>query len=370
MQTVHIRSSDYFLIRFCENAQTLLRWVADWETRFLRTELAAFSIDRPVFITGLARSGTTLLLELLAAVDGMATHRYRDFPFIMTPYLWNRYLDFFPVRQSPVERAHRDRIQVTRESSEALEEPLWRAFFPDVHAATSVHRLHATNDNPAFERFYQAHLRKMLLVRGGRRYLAKNNYHVPRMEYLARLFPDARFLVPIRHPLTHIHSLVRQHQLFSNYAAADARVSRCLAAAGHFEFGPQRMPIRLNAEQGDRVLAAWASGDEYLGYGIQWSAIYGFVAELRRTKREVARRTIVVRYEDLCAQPEPTMRHLLQTLELDQHDATRLFVQLSKVEQSGHTPTLDDSLYRSIHTEVGDVAAEYGYRLDTAGSCI
>jgi hypothetical protein len=130
------------------------------------------------------------------------------------------------------------------------------------------------------------------------------------------------------------------------------------------------MPIRLNAEQGDRVLAAWASGDEYLGYGIQWSAIYGFVAELRRTNREVARRTIVVRYEDLCAQPEPTMRHLLQTLELDQHDATRLFVQLSKVEQSEHAPTLGDSLYRSVHTEVGDVAAEYGYRLDTAGSCI
>lgn len=98
----------------------------------------------------------------------------------------------------------------------------------------------------------------------GSRYFAKGNYHVPRIEYLVHLFPDARFIVPVRHPLTHVHSLVRQYQLSSSYAAADARVPRYLEAAGHFEFGPQRIPIRLSAVQGDRILEAWAHGDEYL----------------------------------------------------------------------------------------------------------
>ena len=102
--------------------------------------------------------------------------------------------------------------------------------------------------------------------------------------------------------MTHVHSLVRQQALFSRYAAEDARVARYLAAAGHFEFGPQRVPIRLNVDEGDRILAAWSRGDEYLGYSIQWKEIYGFVESLRRTNPAVAQQMVIIRYEDLCDQ--------------------------------------------------------------------
>ena len=135
-----IQTSDYFLTRFCKHSNFLLRRVADWETRYLDAKLATVRIERPVFITGLARAGTTLLLELLASIKGVATHRYRDFPFLMIPYFWNRCLDWFPVDQQPVERAHKDRIFVTRENPEAMEEPLWHTFFPHVHSNTSLHR--------------------------------------------------------------------------------------------------------------------------------------------------------------------------------------------------------------------------------------
>jgi hypothetical protein len=361
---VNIRSSDYFLIRFCRKSQSVLRRIADWESRLLAAELAAVRIEKPVFITGLARSGTTLLLELLATVEGAATHRYRDFPFLMIPYFWNRYLDWFPVQQEPTERAHRDRIYVTRENPEAMEEPLWHAFFPHVHSTTALHRLTAAAADPDFEQFYKAHLRKMLLIRGGARYFAKGNYHVPRIEYLAHLFPDAYFIVPIRHPLTHVHSLVRQHQLFSSYAAADARVPCYLEAAGHFEFGPQRVPIRLDAAEGDRILDAWSHGDEYLGYSIQWKEIYAFVETLRTTNPEIARRILVVRYEDLCEQPDAAIRHILQNIEVDLRSAGRVFSQLGNISKSQHTPVLDDGQHRAIRAEVGDVAEVYRYRLE------
>lgn len=65
---MRIRSSDYFLVRFCEKSQPMLRRAADLETRILGSKLAAIPIETPVFITGLARSGTTLLLELLATL--------------------------------------------------------------------------------------------------------------------------------------------------------------------------------------------------------------------------------------------------------------------------------------------------------------
>jgi hypothetical protein len=43
-----------------------------------RVELDAITIDRPIYVAGLARSGSTILLELLAGRPGVATHRYRD----------------------------------------------------------------------------------------------------------------------------------------------------------------------------------------------------------------------------------------------------------------------------------------------------
>ena len=362
-KSVKIRSSDYFLIRFCQKSRFLLRRIADWETRLLQSELETIRLESPVFITGLARSGTTLLLELLASVSGFATHRYRDFPFLMIPYFWNQYLDRFPVNELPVERAHKDRIYVTRENPEAMEEPLWQAFFPQVHSTSNLHRLTPGDSNLDFEQFYTTHLRKMLLVRGGTRYLAKANYHVARLEYLDHLFPDSRFIVPVRHPLTHVHSLVRQHELFTRYAADDPRVARYLEAAGHFEFGPQRVPIRYSVEQGDRVMKAWSRGEEYLGYAIQWRAVYDFINTIRTTDPEIARRLLVVRYEDLCEDPRTTMRQILNHINVKEQDAEGVLSQLERISKSTHVPDLNDGLHGAVCEETGDVAEAYGYSL-------
>ena len=356
-----IRTADYFLIRFCQRFEPLLRRAGNWETRHLAERLEAVPLEKPVFITGLARSGTTLLLELLATIDGAATHRYRDFPFLAIPYFWNQYLNRFPVQQQPVERAHKDRIFVTRENPEAMEEPLWHAFFPRVHSATALHRLTPDDADPKFESFYTAHLRKILLIRDGHRYVAKGNYHIPRIEYLAQLLPDARFVIPVREPLAHIHSLVRQHELFSSYAASDPRVPRYLEAAGHFEFGPQRVPIRLDRVEGDRILDAWAQGNEYLGYAIQWKELYGFVNSLLQSRPDLASRILLVRYEDLCSLPRETLGRILDHIDVDPKDAARTFERLDGISKSPHVPELPDNQRSAVWAEVAAIAATYGY---------
>ncbi|MFO7905247.1 MAG: hypothetical protein R6U98_21465 [Pirellulaceae bacterium] len=79
----------------------------------------------------MARSGTTILLEILASHSKVVTHQYRDFPGLFTPYWWghaNRLTS-----SSPAERAHGDRLLVSAQSPEAMEEMLWMAFFPHVH---------------------------------------------------------------------------------------------------------------------------------------------------------------------------------------------------------------------------------------------
>src|SRR6185369_898095 len=50
------------------------------ETKLAHSTLQNIQIDRPVYIAGLARSGTTILLESLARHPEVKTHRYRDFP--------------------------------------------------------------------------------------------------------------------------------------------------------------------------------------------------------------------------------------------------------------------------------------------------
>ncbi len=73
-------------------------WIklGDLETSLMAGTIDPRPVERPIYIAGLARSGSTILLETLARHPEVATHRYRDFPFLFTPYLWNRWLDLAP----------------------------------------------------------------------------------------------------------------------------------------------------------------------------------------------------------------------------------------------------------------------------------
>ena len=44
----------------------------------------------PIFVTSIARGGTTALLNALSNVPSVATHLYRDMPFLLAPRLWDK----------------------------------------------------------------------------------------------------------------------------------------------------------------------------------------------------------------------------------------------------------------------------------------
>ncbi|MFN0055446.1 MAG: sulfotransferase [Planctomycetales bacterium] len=356
-----INTSDYLLVRLAQGGAGVLETLGDIESTWMRKQLDAVSIRSPLFVTGLARAGTTILLEELSKIPGVATHRYRDFPMLMIPCLWSRFLSRFRTRQEAVERPHKDRIKITSESPEAYEEPIWQHFFPHLHAPEAIHRLTGEKRHPGFEGFYTDHLRKILIIRQGERYLSKGNYNVTRIEYLATLFPDARFVIPVRHPLEHVHSLVRQNELFTNYDREDPRVSRYLAAAGHYEFGPQRVPIRLSEVAGNRIRDAWGNGDDYLGYAIQWAEIYRFVDQLRSRQDRLAQQILVVRYEDFCADPAGVMGQTLRHthLEAGANFGPQAFEHISPPAPG--SSRLSGEVQETIWSEVREVAAAFGY---------
>lgn len=356
---MEIKNSDWTLLRLATTASFVWKALGDVGTMVYSGRLEDVQVRRPVFITGLARAGTTITLNILSRTPGVATHRYRDFPFLMAPMFWSSVVDGFSKDEAPVERPHGDRIRITKESPEAFEEPLWTYFFPHVHEWGRDHRLTRETRHEEFDRFFTEHLSKIIALRGGERYISKGNYNVARIEYLGRLFPDAHFIIVIRHPYTHVPSLVAQHRKFCSFAKKDARVPDYLRAVGHFEFGPQRVPVLLG-EGGERIRAAWESGEDARGYAIQWKMVYRHVHELVGTPG-LEGRISVLRYEDFCSRTAEELRRVAKGAGLeDKLTAEQL---ASDVSPPPDKP-LDEATRAAIWQEAGAMAGEFGYRED------
>ena len=91
------------------------------ETSLLQDQLAAIAVSKPVYVCGLARSGSTLLHEIVASPPGVATHRVKDYPMVYTPYWWRQ----ATARRRPTaprERVHRDRVLISPDRAERPQE--------------------------------------------------------------------------------------------------------------------------------------------------------------------------------------------------------------------------------------------------------
>ncbi|MEK0085993.1 sulfotransferase [Benzoatithermus flavus] len=337
--------------------------LGELESSAHRAELDRVRIDRPIYVAGIARSGSTILLELLACQPGVATHRYRDFPPVYTPLFWNRaFAHVYRTDAPPTERAHKDRILVTPDSPEAMEEVLWMRFFPGCHDNRKNQVLDRTTSNPAFERFYVDHLKKILLVRGGGRYLSKGNYNLTRFAYLQKLFPDARFVVPVREPLWHVASLMKQHRLFCAEESRDPRILRHMQRVGHYEFGLDRRVINVGDEEAVRQIEQlWRDGEEARGWARYWAMLYDFVLDQREADPALAAAVLLVRYEDLCDRPEATLASVFAHAGLPATPAALAAMAARLSQPTYYRPGFTPAEEEAIAGETARTRARLGY---------
>ena len=336
-------------------------WLGNIETMVLAPQIAQYPITKPIFVCGLARSGSTLLHEVLASHPNIATHRIKDYPFISTPYWWRRATA--STRPTELrERPHNDKMMVTSESPDSTEEMLWMAFFPQCHDPNADNRLQLQDRNTAFETYYLNHLRKLLFVEKAIRYVAKANYHIARLAYLARLFPDAKFVIPVRAPVGHISSLVRQHQWFSTGHRQSPKSLAVMQRSGHFEFGLDRRPINLgNKDRVNQIQNAWAAGNEILGWSFYWDMIYGYLSDLLESQEAIRKAAIIVRFEELCETPSEVLKHVMEHCELEDADPViEKFAPTIKHPDYYNSPFTSDELVL-IKTETSSTARRWNY---------
>ena len=349
--------------------QEAWRFLGNWESRILARRLATVPIDRPVFIAGLARAGTTILLRKLCELPEFASHRYADFPFLFTPYAWTWLRRLTPYsREVPQERMHQDGIMVTAESPEAMEEVLWMAFFPHLHDPARSNLLDERVRQPEFEAFLADHIRKLILARCGRRYVSKNNYNLSRLNYLARVFPDARFLLLVREPMAHVASLIKQQRLFCGVQHGSEAARRHLRLLGHFEFGLDRRPIN----PGDHAAIAgieecWSGGEEARGWAKYWALLYRHVADRLAADAGLAARCLLVRYENLCDCGAETLATICRHVGVNPATAERLAHGLRR--PTYYAPLFTDDERAAIIEETSTVSRRLGYAASPSPVC-
>ncbi|MEE4378249.1 MAG: sulfotransferase [Candidatus Competibacteraceae bacterium] len=362
---LEVPRSLFYQTRFFQKTARLWERLGNLESALLAEELRNIAIIKPVYVTGLARSGTTIITELLNCHPELTSHRYCDFPPIYTPFWrnWLRDRTRF-IQAKPAERAHGDRIMITEDSPEAVEEVLWMNFFPGLHDNRRSQVLDAGRCNARFDAFYQDHIRKLLLVRRRPRYLAKGNYNITRLKYLLRLFPDARFVIPIRHPVNHFASLIKQDALFREAQQHDPRIRQQLAAFGHFEFGLDRSCIHFGDTGAvQEITNHWDQGYALRGWALYWVGLYRFVHNLLESDEAIARASLVVRYEDLCIDSATVIRSILThcQLEPDQFRDTVRHYQTILSPPTYYTPSFSASEREEIAEITADTATRFGY---------
>ena len=300
---------DRLLHRMAFSGFGLSELLEDIEHGLFSNQWLGANVDRPVFVSSLPRSGTTVLLEALSEFDCFATHRYQNMPFIFSPVLWDNVSKFFRARRENYERAHNDGVFINADSPEAFEEVLWCKFFKEKYKDRGISLWDELN--PDFVQYLREHMKKIVFLnfRGdisSARYLSKNNANISRICSLKAEFPKAQFIIPVRNPFEHAVSLMEQNLNFCSLHAKDSFSLGYMRDIGHFEFGALHKPIVFPGfeleDDSERIKCC----DYWLNY---WVRAFSYLLSIRECS--------FVSYEALCADSKAGVESLAEVLEVD-----------------------------------------------------
>lgn len=176
-----------------------------------------------LFISGLPRAGTTILLNFLYSSNRYASLTYRDMPFTTAINLFSNISNLSNYEKKP--RAHNDRIFYNLDSPEALDEIFFQLL-----------------DKDQVEEELVNYVSLILLKYKKEQYLSKNNFNYQRVDLIKKAFPNSIFLIPFRDPLQQSYSLLKQHINFTKLQNNDTFILKYMNYLGHTEFGKNHKP--------------------------------------------------------------------------------------------------------------------------------
>lgn len=256
---------------------------------------------RTIFISGLARSGTTALLNHLVNFGIGHSLTYQDLPFLFMPNVAAQMGGIKKV-SAPKERAHGDKILINEESPEAIDEIFWKNQLGDKYGQNKQMVLHkpSKSDMREYKKFIQLHLFKAQKST----YLTKNNNSILRiLAFMNQTIMEAHFLFAIREPFAHASSLLKQHVRFLDMHQKDAFSLTYFDSLGHHEFGMHLKSFDLKDEALNFELNSL--NPLHLDYWlVSWLNYYQYLLA------HFSPNWILIDFNDLCCQPNEVTKQI------------------------------------------------------------
>lgn len=195
------------------------------EKSLYHSKIANLKDHNHIFITGLPRSGTTIMLNYLYDTKEFASLTYEDMPYLMGPNLKKKFSKPNKKLLNNKERVHNDGIFYNLQSPEAFDEVFLSLY---------------ENENK-FEEFLN-YVNLILYSKQKKRYLSKNNLNYKRINIISKYFDNAKFFIMFRDPYNHSQSLLKQHNHFTKIHAANSFSKDYMGFLKHNEFGELHSP--------------------------------------------------------------------------------------------------------------------------------
>ncbi len=272
-----------------------------WETKKIERKGLVKRTDF-VIISGLARAGTTSLMNNLAQIDAFVSLSYANMPFLLCPNLWGKF--YKPKKTDLKERSHKDGIMIGLNSNEALEEYFFKVKANDSFISdTYLSEYSISNET------YNDYLEYQTIIKNNndKIYLAKNNNFILRYKSVRELNEDFLMIILYREPLTHATSLLEKHREYKKIQKEDTFVLEYMNWLGHHEFGMgQKTFLFRNSEQNNNV------DKESLDYWLKiWINYYRYILTIKHQN------TILINYESYCNNPKGIISTILDKIHVD-----------------------------------------------------
>ena len=308
-----VRNTDYkFLDRLLHFLAFNTPWIGkvsfELDQLFLQKNCRT-NMYSPVFITGLARAGTTILMRTFFNTGVFRSLTYRDMPFVLMPVVWKILSQPFQKNKAEKDRVHGDGIRVNYDSPEAFEEVFWKTFSSKEYLLNDRLIPHAPNYDTLIK--FQQFISQVMFSADQpqqRHYLSKNNNNILRVDAIRKAFPEALIIIPFRDPVQHSISLFHQHKKFSEINEKDSFSLKYMKWLGHHEFGLAHKPFVF--ENCNSMLTNDYSHTN-INYWLKlWINTYNYL--LASVPPDAA----FVSFEELCLNPEKVIKRLFSKISL------------------------------------------------------
>ena len=285
--------SERLLHNLITKNKLLNKFFFEFEKILYLNKVTQFQNNKHIFVSGLPRSGSSILTIFLHNTNKFGSLTYSDSPFLLAPNFYSNFKKkninkFF-------KRIHDDGIEISLSSPEALDNLFFLTY-------SNEFNLHVVD-----------YINLILFKTTKDRYLSKNNNIFDEFETLFRIFPNMILVVPFRDPVQQSNSLLRQHSNIKSKQKKNKFILEYMNSIGHHEFGLgykfRRQPNKFHDTNN---INHWIE---------QWYLFYLSAVNKFENNKSV----YFLNYELMC-EDENYFRRFCKILDIDTQDSKNNFV--------------------------------------------